>query len=51
LYLTGADVGSLGIIGAMMGGVTTSAHLLGALGTLRIFGAARKLAVDTRHMA
>ena len=42
LYLTGADVASLGIIGAMMGGVVTPAHLMGHLGLLRIFSAARR---------
>jgi all-trans-retinol 13,14-reductase len=47
LYLTGADVASLGVVGAMMGGVITSAQVLGALGFMRIFSAARKLAAAT----
>jgi phytoene dehydrogenase-like protein len=44
LYLTGADVGSLGIMGGLMGGVATSSRLLGPLGFLRIMGTARRLA-------
>jgi hypothetical protein len=43
LYLTGADVGSLGIMGGLMGGVATSSRLLGPLGLARILGAARRL--------
>ena len=43
LYLTGTDVASLGIVGAMMGGVITAAYLIGPLGLFRIFGAARRL--------
>lgn len=42
LYLTGADVVSPGIVGAMMGGVATAAHLLGRLGFWRIISAAKK---------
>ena len=42
LYLTGADVASLGIVGAMMGGVVTAAHVMGAFGLFRIFAAARR---------
>jgi all-trans-retinol 13,14-reductase len=42
LYLTGADVASLGIVGAMMGGVVTAAHLMGPWGLFRIFAAARR---------
>ncbi len=44
LYLTGADVASLGIVGAMMGGVVTSARLMGNLGLFRIFAAAKRAA-------
>jgi phytoene dehydrogenase-like protein len=44
LNLTGADVGSLGIMGAMMGGVATAARLLGPLGLFRIMAAARTFA-------
>jgi phytoene dehydrogenase-like protein len=44
LYLTGADVGSLGIVGAMMGGVATTARLLGNLGMFRIIAASRRFA-------
>ena len=42
LYLTGADVASLGIMGAMMGGVATAARLLGALGCFRIMAASKR---------
>jgi phytoene dehydrogenase-like protein len=42
LYLTGCDVASLGILGAMMGGVATSSRLMGSLGFFRIFGAAKR---------
>ena len=54
LYLTGADVASLGIVGAMMGGVVTAAHLMGHLGFFRIFGAARRASrqrLDARAVA
>ena len=44
LYLTGADVASPGIMGAMMGGVATTARLLGPTGFLRVMSAARKRA-------
>jgi all-trans-retinol 13,14-reductase len=46
LYLTGADVASLGIMGAMMGGVATAARLLGGLGFFRIVAASRKSAAE-----
>ena len=36
LYLTGADTFSLGIMGAMMGGVKTAGILSGALGFFKI---------------
>ncbi len=41
LFLTGCDTGTLGINGALMAGVMTSACLLGPLGFPRIFRAAR----------
>jgi all-trans-retinol 13,14-reductase len=44
LYLTGADVASLGIMGAMMGGVATAARLLGGLGFFRIMAASKRCA-------
>jgi all-trans-retinol 13,14-reductase len=40
LYLTGADVASLGIVGAMTGGVAAASHVLGPLGFLRIMAKA-----------
>jgi all-trans-retinol 13,14-reductase len=42
LYLTGADAGSLGIMGAMMGGVAAAALLLGPLGFFKIVAAASR---------
>jgi phytoene dehydrogenase-like protein len=42
LYLTGSDVASLGIMGAMMGGVVTTSRLLGPLGFFRIMAASKK---------
>ena len=45
LYMTGADVVSLGIMGALMGGVVTASYLLGtATGYFTIMGAAKNLA-------
>ncbi len=44
LYLTGADVASHGIMGAMMGGVATAAYLQGSLGFFRIISAAKRFA-------
>ncbi len=44
LYMTGSDVVSLGIMGALMGGVVTASHMLGATGFLTITGAAKQLA-------
>jgi phytoene dehydrogenase-like protein len=41
LYLTGADAGILGIMGALMGGVATASTLLGAAGFPAIMRAAR----------
>lgn len=41
LLLTGADVTSLGIMGALMGGVATTAALLGSFGFLQIVKAAK----------
>jgi all-trans-retinol 13,14-reductase len=40
LYLTGSDTGSLGIMGAMMGGIGTASRLLGPLGFFRVMRAA-----------
>lgn len=40
LYLTGADAGLLGVMGALMGGVATASMLLGPLGFLKIMRAA-----------
>jgi phytoene dehydrogenase-like protein len=51
LYLTGADVASPGIMGAMMGGVATTARLLGAMGFFRIMTAARKRAAAPESTA
>jgi all-trans-retinol 13,14-reductase len=43
LYLTGADAGVFGIVGALMTGVSTCAHILGPLGYPTIFSHAEKL--------
>jgi len=40
LYLTGADAGLLGVMGALMGGVATASTLLGPAGFLEIMRAA-----------
>jgi all-trans-retinol 13,14-reductase len=42
LYLTGADVCSPGIVGAMMGGVGTAAYLSGGFGLIKIIAAAQR---------
>jgi phytoene dehydrogenase-like protein len=42
LQLTGSDVASLGIAGAMMGGVVTSSRLMGGFAFFRIFAAAKR---------
>lgn len=42
LFLTGADAGSLGIVGALMGGVLSAAAAMGPLGFPRIRAAARR---------
>jgi len=42
LFLTGADAGSLGIVGALMGGVLSAAVAMGPLGFPRIQAAARR---------
>ena len=47
LYLAGADVASLGIIGAMMGGVAAASHVLGPLGFLRIMAKAGRPKAQT----
>jgi phytoene dehydrogenase-like protein len=44
LYLTGADAGILGVLGALMGGVSTAALLLGPLGFFKIVAAASRAA-------
>jgi len=44
LLLTGTDVASLGIVGAMMGGVLTSAHVLDPRGFMTITSAAARAA-------
>jgi hypothetical protein len=49
LYLTGADAGILGIMGAMMGGVSTAALLLGPLGFFEIVAAASRPPAVTSH--
>ncbi len=41
LLLTGSDVGSVGIVGAMMGGVMTAAWTMGPAGFLRLWMKAR----------
>jgi all-trans-retinol 13,14-reductase len=43
LCLTGCDVGSLGIVGAMMGGVMTTSRLLGPAGFPRLLKFARSV--------
>jgi phytoene dehydrogenase-like protein len=48
LYLTGADAGLLGVMGALMGGVATASLLLGSAGFLEIMRAARKPSESTR---
>ena len=48
LLLTGTDVSTLGIMGALMGGVTTAAVVMGPLGFPRIFGAAQRYAATDR---
>jgi all-trans-retinol 13,14-reductase len=42
LFLAGADAGSLGIVGALMGGVVAAAQNLGALGFFRVMAAASR---------
>lgn len=41
-YLTGSDVASHGILGALMGGVLTSGVIMGGMGPMKIFSAAKK---------
>ena len=41
-YMTGCDISSLGIIGAMMGGIATASVLNGSLGFIKIISAAKK---------
>jgi len=48
LYLTGSDVISLGIMGALMGGVVTASRLLGPLGFFSIMRAAHSHSAPPR---
>ena len=48
LLLTGTDVATLGIMGALMGGVATTATVLGPTGFPKIFGAAQRYAAAPR---
>jgi phytoene dehydrogenase-like protein len=41
-YMTGCDISSLGIVGAMMGGVAAASLQNGLLGFIKIIGAAKK---------
>jgi all-trans-retinol 13,14-reductase len=49
LYLTGADAGMLGVMGAMMGGVSTAALLLGPAGFFKIVAAASRPPAVANH--
>ncbi|HVO96867.1 MAG TPA: NAD(P)/FAD-dependent oxidoreductase [Bryobacteraceae bacterium] len=42
LYLTGADAGTLGIMGALMGGVAAASLLIGPAGFMKIVAAAKR---------
>jgi all-trans-retinol 13,14-reductase len=42
LLLTGSDVAVHGVVGAMMGGVGTAAHILGGAGFMRIMARSRR---------
>jgi phytoene dehydrogenase-like protein len=42
LYLTGTDAGSLGIMGALMGGVSAASRILGPFGLFSIMAAASR---------
>ncbi len=42
LFLTGADAGSLGIMGALMGGVSAAARVVGPFGLFSVIAAATK---------
>lgn len=47
LYITGADVVSLGVIGALTGGVVTASHLLGGIsGFLKIMNTAKGYSIE-----
>jgi len=48
LFLTGADVAALGIVGAMIGGMTTLGHLPEGISTVEIARAAARLAEKRR---
>jgi hypothetical protein len=51
LFLTGADAGSLGIVGALMGGVSAAARIVGPSGLFPIIAAATraKMKASARH--
>lgn len=42
LYLSGSDASSLGVAGAMMGGVVAASRVLGPFGLFKVFGAISK---------
>lgn len=44
LYLTGADVATLGIVGAMFGGIMTASTIMGPTGFMKIMANAQKTA-------
>lgn len=46
LYLTGADAGMLGVMGALMGGVMTAARIIGPLGMPAIMKVAEQKKVQ-----
>jgi all-trans-retinol 13,14-reductase len=51
LYLTGADAGSLGIVGALMAGVTAAAQIIGPFGFISIVAAATRSNAKARVAA
>jgi phytoene dehydrogenase-like protein len=51
LYLTGADAGLLGVMGALMGGVSAASRLLGAFGFIEIMRAAMAFRPSADHRA
>ncbi len=48
-FLSGSDIGSPGIVGALMGGMTCAAVLSGNLGFFKIIGAVKKDALKRVH--